>query len=259
MQVPGGRRMPFNRELDMRGRILGTMSAAAVLLFGMAPGADAQTSDDGWWTWALPQVAQAAQDDEGLSIPEILERARQQRGERSGEARRGERDREGDYDPRYDPRRAPRQGDYRGAEQQRQGAGPPFCRNGSGHPVHGWQWCVDKGWAGQGSYQGRYQDRRDGGWLPTRWEDVIMGTPSPRRSDRRMAEPTLGNILGDVILGRLQGHRDQIGASGALTGRWLMDEGARILQVRAGESPLAEFTDLDGDGRADATLLAGGR
>src|SRR5687768_7213323 len=26
------------------------------------------------------------------------------------------------------------------------GNGPAFCRNGQGHPVHGWAWCEDKGW-----------------------------------------------------------------------------------------------------------------
>jgi hypothetical protein len=29
---------------------------------------------------------------------------------------------------------------------KRNGNGPPFCRNGQGHPVHGRQWCRDKGW-----------------------------------------------------------------------------------------------------------------
>jgi hypothetical protein len=29
--------------------------------------------------------------------------------------------------------------------------GPPFCRNGQGHPVHGRQWCVDKGYGLYGS------------------------------------------------------------------------------------------------------------
>lgn len=28
----------------------------------------------------------------------------------------------------------------------KQGKGPAFCRNGQGHPVHGWRWCEDKGW-----------------------------------------------------------------------------------------------------------------
>lgn len=23
---------------------------------------------------------------------------------------------------------------------------PAFCRNGEGHPVHGWEWCREKGW-----------------------------------------------------------------------------------------------------------------
>jgi hypothetical protein len=26
------------------------------------------------------------------------------------------------------------------------GNGPAFCRSGEGHPVHGRQWCRDKGW-----------------------------------------------------------------------------------------------------------------
>lgn len=269
----------------MRRALFSGVAAASVLLLGTATGADAQASSDGWWTWALPQVAQAAQDEGGLSIPEILERARQNR--ERGQDARGERDRDDDYeyederyedddergrdarrgipgrrggDERYDPRRAPRQGDYRGAENGRRGGGPPFCRNGEGHPVHGWDWCVEKGWAQDGYYnQGRYQDRRDGGWLPTRWEDVILGSPTPRRSGERMAEPTLADILGGVIMGRLAGHRDRIGASGDLSGRWLLENGARILQVRSGHTPLAELTDLDADGRADVVLLARNR
>lgn len=41
---------------------------------------------------------------------------------------------------------------------QARGGGPPFCQNGNGHPVHGWRWCVEKGYA-RGNY-GRYDDRR---------------------------------------------------------------------------------------------------
>jgi len=26
------------------------------------------------------------------------------------------------------------------------GNGPAFCRSGAGHPVHGWEWCREKGW-----------------------------------------------------------------------------------------------------------------
>ena len=28
----------------------------------------------------------------------------------------------------------------------RQGNGPAFCRSGQGHPVHGWEWCEQRGW-----------------------------------------------------------------------------------------------------------------
>ncbi len=26
------------------------------------------------------------------------------------------------------------------------GGGPAFCRSGAGHPVHGWEWCRQRGW-----------------------------------------------------------------------------------------------------------------
>jgi hypothetical protein len=39
------------------------------------------------------------------------------------------------------------QGRGRGPKaKQRNGNGPAFCRSGAGHPVHGWEWCRDKGW-----------------------------------------------------------------------------------------------------------------
>ncbi|CAN5333634.1 hypothetical protein BH18GEM1_BH18GEM1_20700 [soil metagenome] len=30
--------------------------------------------------------------------------------------------------------------------RHRGGNGPPFCRSGAGHPVHGRRWCLEKGW-----------------------------------------------------------------------------------------------------------------
>jgi hypothetical protein len=39
-------------------------------------------------------------------------------------------------------------------------AAPSFCRNGSGHPVHGRRWCIEKGY-GLGDRYVRYDDRRD--------------------------------------------------------------------------------------------------
>ena|SRR5688572_24794102 len=42
------------------------------------------------------------------------------------------------------------------------GNGPAFCRSGEGHPVHGRQWCRDKGWDVSGTSifdLGRARDR----------------------------------------------------------------------------------------------------
>jgi hypothetical protein len=36
----------------------------------------------------------------------------------------------------------------RGNGKAKKGNGPAFCRNGQGHPVHGWEWCRQKGWDG---------------------------------------------------------------------------------------------------------------
>jgi hypothetical protein len=33
----------------------------------------------------------------------------------------------------------------------RNGNGPAFCRNGQGHPVHGWEWCEQRGWGSRSS------------------------------------------------------------------------------------------------------------
>jgi hypothetical protein len=89
------------------------------------------------------------------------------------------------YDPRYET------GNARG-KVKGNGGGPPFCRNGQGHPTKGWQWCVDKGWGGSaGPVFGR------------RPADVIYRNPAPRQD--RARQPTIGGILGDVILGRRGG------------------------------------------------------
>ncbi|HUE76747.1 MAG TPA: hypothetical protein VMM83_02305, partial [Longimicrobiales bacterium] len=124
----------------------------------------------------------------------------------------------------------------------RQGAGPPFCRNGQGHPVHGRQWCRDKGW-----------DQR-GGWQDASWEDVIFG-PRDSRVERapRLDRGGLLDVLGDVVLGRLERQGRDVG-NGVLTGRFVEGR-TTILQIRAGDVPLAELLDADRDGRVDRVLL----
>ena len=121
------------------------------------------------------------------------------------------------------------------------GNGPKFCRSGQGHPVHGREWCRDKGW-GLGS------DRNVFG-------DIIFGQPRDRRyDDRTLGRGTLGDILGSVILGRFESFGRNYG-SGALTGQWVNDYGMRTLQLNVGGLPIARLVDSNRDGRVDDVVL----
>ena len=70
--------------------------------------------------------------------------------------------------------------------------GPPFCRSGQGHPVHGRQWCVDKGW-GLGGRDVRLDRRRDD-------DDVVIRRIPRDRDDR--GDGSVLDRLGDIIRGR---------------------------------------------------------
>jgi hypothetical protein len=74
--------------------------------------------------------------------------------------RRGEdRDRDRDRDDRWDYEDWDDDDDWDEDDRRARAAGPPFCRNGQGHPVHGRRWCVEKGYpVGR---DGRESDRRD--------------------------------------------------------------------------------------------------
>ena len=124
------------------------------------------------------------------------------------------------------------------ASNAKRGNGPPFCRNGQGHPVHGMEWCRDKGWSQAG------------------WRDVILRERLPY--DRRLEQPTLRDILGSVVFGRLSEYAERTGTRGPLDGRALDIGRGSVLQLRAGGFPLAELTDRDGDGTIDLVLLARG-
>jgi len=142
------------------------------------------------------------------------------------------------YDPRYEQRGA----------KVKKGNGPPFCRNGQGHPTKGRQWCADKGW-GVGSAAPNW------GWEQGGWSDVIFRNPAPRQGGP-VAQRSMGSILGDMVLGRLTRVGMDSGLSGPLDGRWLaLPTGGSILQVRMGGYPLAELGDFNRDGRADAVVL----
>jgi len=143
---------------------------------------------------------------------------------------------------------------------------PPFvvCRSGAGHPVHGWRWCVRKGFVrsrpGYGPPRREHTRRR-----PVRccaWHPYDIGpvyfhdAPGRSRVGRTLGHDQIVRVVGPGVVGRLYrsaGYRQDV----PLEGRWYRPNGeARVLQVRAGSTPLAELTDLDGDQRVDRVFLA---
>lgn len=187
------------------------------------------------------------------SSAQIAERIRREQIERE----RAER-----YNDRYDR--------YDRGRPSRARGGPPFCRSGRGHPVHGRRWCVDKGF-GLGGWS--YYDRRYGyDWDRVRWSDVRFrdrddrGGRYDRRDrdrdrdrngwdDRRHDGGWLESVIGDVVFGRLTNHSRSLGWNEPLSGEWFDDDRARVLTVFSGERPLAELIDADRDGRADDVRL----
>lgn len=142
-------------------------------------------------------------------------------------------------DDRYDDR-----GDIFGRNDdrydRRDRRGPAFCRSGEGHPVHGRQWCRDKGF---GIGQDRSRDI---------WGDIIYR--DRRYDNRQMGRSTLENILGSVILGRFDAYGRTNVRSGSLNGRWL-DSRASVLQLYMGATPIARLIDTNRDGRVDSVSL----
>lgn len=213
------------------------LGLAAGLALAVPQPAAAQSSD-GWWQWALQEVSQNDRDRDrnGSTIGDIIFGRDDDRRDR-------------DDDRRTTDRRDTRTGDRnaRGANGQR---GPKFCqRGGDGHPVHGRQWCRDKGFGtGSGTV---WNDRGTLG-------DIIFGSPRDgRRDDRRgtVSQGGLADVLGDVVFGRLDSQRQRLGGTAPLEGRWIQPrDGAMVLQIRSGNVPVAELTDVNGDGRVDYAL-----
>ena len=132
-------------------------------------------------------------------------------------------------------------GDIYGTTKNRNGNGPAFCRSGQGHPVHGREWCRDKGW--------------DLGSQRDVFGDIIFRQPRDRRYDQpTMGRGTLADILGAVVLGRFESFGRNYG-SGAMTGRWINDYGMRTLQLNVGGMPIARLVDTNRDGRVDDVVL----
>lgn len=183
------------------------------------PFQEAQEAEGPWWGWALERILAGEREASPSELRVILDR-----------------------DPEDAQAGPPGRGRERGRERRGEAPGPAFCRSGEGHPVFGRRWCLDKGFR-----------LGDAVWRRVDVGDVLLGQPGERDP---VEEPDLVEILGDVILGRV------LEASGLaqrddLSGRWTRSASgeARVLQLRAGERPLAELTDLEGDGRVDVVLV----
>lgn len=153
-------------------------------------------------------------------------------------------------DDRYEQRRDRRDDRYdaRGDRRIQQRAGPPFCRNGQGHPVFGMRWCHERGFSSR----------------PIRWERASWGSITmrdPRRAERGSAgRVLLGDILGESVYGRVDAHRRALGVTQPLVGQWHRDSaGMYVLQLTAGGLPIAEFVDRGGNGRVDIVRINRGR
>lgn len=147
-----------------------------------------------------------------------------------------------------DSRRAEELGHWQvrrlGDRQPREGA-PSFCRSGSGHPVWGREWCLEKG-LGLGNRAGMI-------WSRGRPEDLVL---------RRLPTvPELGGqelqeVLGEAAFARLALHSLSLGLEQPLVGRWRAEPGApRILTVQSGEVVLAELLDQDRDRRVEVLYI----
>lgn len=160
------------------------------------------------------------------------------------EDRRENRDRDRERD-RWDRRdRRHREDRFRDRHRGHRDRGPAFCRSGAGHPRHGMRWCFEKGFA-----------PRHSRWLAYDPGHVVFG----RRWDgRHLRGHALGEVLGGGVVRSLLRHRGAIGVGGELVGEWQRPRElypARVLEVRAGNLPIAEFIDVNDDGRVDVAYL----
>ncbi len=138
--------------------------------------------------------------------------------------------------------RGPRAGKGRG--------GPPFCASGAGHPAHGWRWCEERGY---GRDYGRDAGYPGGGaaWHRVSARGVYFYRVGP--VGRELGRRQLEEILGDRVYDDLRYWARDLGVRDPLRGRWVpvRERGVWVLQVRSGRTPVAEFTDWNGDGAVD--------
>ncbi len=142
------------------------------------------------------------------------------------------------------------------AQQGVRGGGPPFCQNGQGHPVHGFAWCVSKGFAP--AWHGPAFLR---GWESVRWDDARFRHRQPVRYDQWLGQGDLVTIVGEVLLGRLIGDtrprtRSTRTQAQPVRARWVQQGfDGHALEIRVGDAPIAYLHDATRDGRIDRVYL----
>jgi len=203
------------RTLLGRASVLSAVACLSIPNLGIAQQAGG-SADGGWWDWALPKVQIQIGQDGGADRQQGKDRSKNSKGSA-------------------------------GSKNSGKDVGvPAFCRSGAGHPVHGWQWCVDR------SYKM--------GWSSAALSGATFrGKGKARRGDE-LDSGSIADVLGREVTKQIEGLARDLGLDGVINGRWADtdDGGALVLQLRAGNEPLAELTDRNGDGKVDAALVMKG-
>lgn len=126
---------------------------------------------------------------------------------------------------------------------------PSFCRSGEGHPVWGRDWCLEKGF-GLGVSERSI-------WSRATVSDVVFRRrPTTAVLDR----PSLIEVIGDVVFGRLAVQSLALGYDEPLVGRWVAStdepDAPFVLRIHAGDVAVAELLDTDRDDDVDVLFVA---
>jgi hypothetical protein len=154
---------------------------------------------------------------------------------------------------RYDRKRNDRDRYDRKRRDWRRHYGPDRYEHGYGRGQYG-RWGRR---APRGATSGRPR------WTTHTRVDIVFHrsrVPHRLRGPRRsvLGPRDLRYLLGPRVFARLEYHAYWLDARGPIRGRWFRPRpGVRVLQLRAGSVPLAEFTDYGLDGRVDVVLLNG--
>jgi len=141
------------------------------------------------------------------------------------------------------------QSGYASRHTVRKGA-PPYCRSRRGHPVHGWSWCVEKGFV-------RPQARK--AWRPYRPNRVVVIRERPRRFVRSgvvFQANVMIDLLGVQLYRDVRRWGDRLGRRGRPVARWVpIGRRGWVIQVWQNGFPVAELVDPNGDRRLDEVWL----